>query len=353
MQRFVRTESMSGMTPMSSSKAHHEWAAKIWRRMDRDLSEHMSPSELDCEEFRTVLKSLLAPNVSANTGGALYARAEMHVKQALSFCMRKADLNDDNKLSFAEFKSLLFYLKNTEMASETAALVFALFDLDGDECIDISEFREICRFYLGHKPTEVQFQAEWSRLDVRGEQYVTLSQYTKWLETSADPVFRQHAPKKALPRGSVATALAADEIASRAVGGSSASSKNRAPWNRRFNGSKNINEVVCPGMRSFFSRPQSLPELGRHYQTYRGFESQRRKHSNLRHEAFEHEEEGHSMARRSQTGGVMREHASGKITPWNDVWQTPVAMKPRYRPSTCDYRCLAPPPQWMYEEEFD
>merc|ERR1712232_1150457 len=149
----------------------------------------------------------LAPNVNASTGGALYTRAEMHVRQAMSFCMRKADLNDDNRLTFAEFKSLMFYLKNTELASETAALVFALFDLDGDQHIDMSEFREVCRFYLGHEPTEAQFRAEWARLDSHGQQYVNLDQYTKWLETSADPVFQRHAPKRAdfAPQASMKT----------------------------------------------------------------------------------------------------------------------------------------------------
>jgi len=241
----------------------------------------------------------------------------------------------------------MFYLKNTELASETAALVFALFDLDGDQHIDMSEFREVCRFYLGHEPTEAQFQAEWARLDAHGQQYVTLDQYSKWLETSADPVFQRHASKKVCLQASIKTKQGADQIVMRQVGGSKASGKNRNPWNHRFSLGANYNEVLCPGFREYFSRPQSLPELGRHYKTHRGFRSQ---HRRLKTSAAEEEEAEDSTSRRHVPGGRMRHPASGEVTQWDDFWQPPVYLKPRFRPATCDYRCPGLPPR-SYDED--
>merc|ERR1712038_231193 len=97
-------------------------------------------------------------------GGAQYERSEINIEQAMEFCLRKADLNSDGSLSFEEFRSFTFCLRTETLAKHTATLIFALFDTDGDARIDEAEFREIYRFFLGHHPKEVDFQAEWARL---------------------------------------------------------------------------------------------------------------------------------------------------------------------------------------------
>lgn len=170
----------------------------MWIRMDRNRNGSLSLAELDCEELRTVLKSVIAPAAGTSVGGAAapYARAQMNTEQAVSFILRKADLNHDGTLSFEEFESFTLMLRKlpSSVASHTSDLIFALFDLDGDHLINEAEFREIYRFYTGHRPTEVEFQAEWRRLDRAFHQAVTRDEYAEWLRASESPHFKQHAP---------------------------------------------------------------------------------------------------------------------------------------------------------------
>ena len=52
-------------------------------------------------------------------------------------------------------------------------------------------FREVFRFYLGHKPTEEQFQKEWAKLDASGDGRVDVA---KWAaqETARNPTFSHY-----------------------------------------------------------------------------------------------------------------------------------------------------------------
>lgn len=245
-----------------SSTEHHEWATKMWRRMDRDNSGSITRGELDCEEFRSIVRAILAPGGSVGMGGALYARAEMNMKEAISFCLRKADINSDGTINFSEFESFTWCLRSQDGARHTSNLIFALFDLNGDNRISEKEFREIFRFYTGRAPTELEFQHEWGRLDKAGEGRVTQAQYIRWLQTSADPVFRQHAPPLDDSLDAVAWSPPSSAKGVR-LGG-------RQQWNQRLV-EANPN-VRCPvARRSYFSRPQSLPELSRYYKEHRGF----------------------------------------------------------------------------------
>merc|ERR1719408_95129 len=101
--------------------------------MDRNNSGSITRDELDCEEFREVLRGVLTPHKAAlGTGGAGYARVQQHTEQAVDFCLRKADFNHDTSLSFEEFKAFLVILRSQQGAAHTADLIFALFDLDSD-----------------------------------------------------------------------------------------------------------------------------------------------------------------------------------------------------------------------------
>merc|ERR1740117_2051819 len=144
-------------------------------------------------------------------GGPVYARAAMDMDQAINFALRKADINSDNKLSFVEFKQFMLVLRQPQLATHTANLIFSLFDVNRDLCVDQMEFRQIYRFYLGRNPTEVEFQEEWARLDTEDRGRVSREDYVRWLQTSNNPVFKQHAPSPTsktlhLPRALVAAA---------------------------------------------------------------------------------------------------------------------------------------------------
>ncbi|CAK9031402.1 Uncharacterized protein SCF082_LOCUS20279 [Durusdinium trenchii] len=122
-------------------------------------------------------------------------------------------------------------------------------------------FREVFRFYLGHKPTQEQFQTEWAKLDCCGNQKVDLTRYITWLQTSTNPIFRQHAPPdtaeepKETPRVEGAGKYLPRVTFSK--------SQIRPKWNQRFNAGVNKNERCPQGQRSYFSKTQSLPELQR------------------------------------------------------------------------------------------
>jgi hypothetical protein len=273
--------------------------------MDRDESQELTSKELDCEEFHSILRGVLAPKATAGAtaGGATYNRSEMNMNRAIHFCMMKADFSADGTINFREFKSFMLYLRRAQKKN-TADMIFALFDLDGNEEITEKEFREIYRFYLGHMPTEDEFQEEWGRLDRKGVQKVTRKDYIRWLRTSPNPLFRQHAPPKeegeqsaSKPKENSMTSTGAASLpdlqrSRRVISGSpkkpswdrrvpapglvppwsTDSMVGRPKWNQRFNAGVNMNPFKPRAERMYFSRPQSLPELKRYYETHNGFQ---------------------------------------------------------------------------------
>jgi len=304
----------------------------------------------------------------AGGGGVTYERAQTNQEQTIAFLMRKADINLDGRLQFEEFKALMWCLRQETDDKDTASMVFAMFDLDSDSFICESEFREIYRFYLGHHPTYVEFMEQWSNLR-EDEDVVSKKRYIKWLQTNAHEIFRQHSP------GAVAYTFADSDtgvLANNSAGFSQTISsgmsfweeslmKKRVPkdaagwplapkknlahrplWDKKFNSKVIKNDELPAGERTYFSKSQSLPQLGHFYQTFQGFERQHRVLSaaapprKLRvlstdtMEVFNPE--------RHAPGGEMREHIEGspcgEVNLWEDNWQTPLRYKSRLRPGT-------------------
>lgn len=346
----------------STLQEHHDWAQTLWNRMDRDKSGTITREELDCEEFRDVLRQVIAPNALATTtnsgveksGNAGYTRVQQNVEQAVDFCLRKADFNHDMSLTFQEFKSFLMVLRSKQDATQTANLIFALFDLDGDARISQTEFREIYRYYLGHHPPIEDFIAEWRRLDARGNDEVTREDYIRWLQTSKNPIFKQHAPPiRGFSTDSASTlkTLESKKTYDKKKSSSSIVAKaledsqyKRAPpqrprWNQNFNTEKNGNHEMPAIQRTYFSRPQSLPELSRYYNLHRGFETNSDRLRNTcdvrRHKGILSTDGVPSMIReRDVPGGTMRHPLSGRVVPWTDHWIEPKSMKKKVAPVT-------------------
>lgn len=350
-------EAMSGrFAPQAkfSPREHLQWVVRLWRRMDRDENGFISKRELDCEEFRSVLRKIVAPSTGNCMGGPQYARAQMNMDQAVSFFMRKADLNGDGAISFKEFRSFMAALRKSHGALESAEMIFALFDTNTDGNIDEKEFREVFRFFLGHDPTEREFQEEWGRLDAQGRGQVTREEYVFWLQASQNPVFRWHSPDVVSRRGSMLSRRAsADGGASscddldlqRGVGSwrpwdnypqfcwkdptrgkpshvrmkfrdtravrrtgptakvDAAGALDRPDWNPHLAGThpnmpdKHGKARTPMGSRIFFSRPQSLPALQRHLESQSGLSDLRQAmfssvQKPRKRAALSHEEDG-------------------------------------------------------------
>mmetsp|Transcript_28117 Transcript_28117/g.51392 ORF Transcript_28117/g.51392 Transcript_28117/m.51392 type:complete len:395 (+) Transcript_28117:81-1265(+) len=342
-----RTGAGFGFAPSVSPREHHTWAIGMWKRMDRDNSGYITRQELDCEEFRNILKSVLVPK-STSTGGALYARAQTNQDQVVRFCMRKADLNNDGSLSFEEFKSVMLCLREETMEKHTANLIFAMFDLDGDMMISENEFKEIYRFYLGHNPTYDEFSEEWNRLNSKSTGYVSREQYIRWLQTSMNPVFVNHAPRESgakFREGESTTTSASKKVSPSSVRQRTMMSKsasamlNRPKWNQRFNNNAGAdpNLVLPKGERRYFMNPQTPKELDRFYATHTGFNQHVRDYAApdpvKRLRVVSTDTSDLMLAARHKPSGRMREYpASGSVVLWEDHWQTPLRFKSRSKP---------------------
>lgn len=344
--------------------------------MDRNRTGEIDRSELDCEEFREVLRQIITPQSAVGSGGVSYARVQQNIEQCVDFCLRKADFNNDRSLSFEEFKSFLVVLRSSQGAGHTADLIFALFDLDQDNRINRSEFREIFRFYLGHHPTAEEFNTEWGRLDAGQNDEVSRKEYIRWLQTSANPVFRQHAPPLRGYSSDSLSTLKAIGKKRQSIGGGGKSAMSRTlpgleeleknmgrvkpRWNQNFNTRKNMNHEIPAQQRVLFSRPQSLPELTRYYELHRGFNGNADRMASLpdqrRHKAvLSTESTAAMMPERDGPGGTMRNPLSGRVVEWNDHWQEPASLKQKPLPVTLLFRCPGKPPPSLLarcEEDF-
>jgi hypothetical protein len=351
--------------------------------------------ELNCDEIEDVIKSVLAPN-SVGKGVATYGRAEIRCGELLRHIMESADVNGDNQLSFEEFEAFLRALRKKRSAREDAKIMFTMFDLDNSNAICKDELREIYRFFLGRNPRFNELEEQWRRLDMFGNDHVTREDFVKWLETTADPVFRQHAPpvleeevEEGLPPESsnsndgllagssvLSVGLSSARLSKMSktstklsyrpapgllpeVGSRSMSHGSIPQWNERFN-TKDPSKINLtfrgnPCMKTFFSRPQSLPELSDFYDRHQGFEKHRRRlHKPSEPEAVPVLSTDTRRGRqlplhdRHTPGGRMR-NSLGDVVPWRE--NTPRALiKPVWEPGSLLLRCPGKPPDYVLQK---
>jgi len=331
-----------------------EWAARLWHRIDRDRNGFITSKELDCQEFHNILRAAVAPVTGTSTGGATYARKQVNIEAAIQLCLRKADLNSDAILSYREFRSLMRCLRRPKMARHTANLAFALFDLDGNGYIGRDEFHELFGFLLGRNPRTVEFEDEWDRLvapaagSANQSEYVDQRTYIRWLQSSDDPKIRQQAPDCAANQAAPPCSLpgSPSSFGTLTVDLSATfprpSTQSRPKWNQRFNCSINpghVNDHRPAGLRQYFQREQSMPELIRFWEGHGG--STFRKHLDamkspaatappckLFPKSLSSGEGGPmTMPQRHSPGGSMRDLLTGEVVAWHDYWTPPA----RYR----------------------
>lgn len=428
MAREAKFDPKDDLSPAS----HHAWSLRLWRRIDRDGSGFVTRQELDCEEFRTILRKVLTPDVpgSVNMGGARYARVQMHTDQVIQFCLRKADLNSDGSISFEEFRAFTYALRKGGGELHSADMIFALFDLDSDNTINEMEFKEIYCFFLGHIPNEEDFQAEWKRLDCQGDGFVERHRFLEWMEKCENPIFRSHRPSEqqnsqsidTLKRAShsedvfactsvswaelnrsqdgwrpwhsyghfcwseptkgkpshskmkfrdtaLRTTKSNSQPATASRGGAASSSswlETKPVWNQHLATScpnwsdKNGKPRQIMAKRTFFSRPQSLPELRRHLDSQRGLRDHteamfapeiKRKKAVL---SSEHDGGAAQMltaASRGKPAGSMRHPYSRERMKWNQHFLTPPQLKDLY--STAPMTNIGAPPRHLYVDLYD
>jgi len=275
-----------------TAEEHHAWALKLWQRMDRDASDYITKEELACDELQDALRTILAPRGAKSKQGAC-KRSRKNLQLLVSYCLRNADKNCDDQLSFEEFEFFLRSLRNDTSPNRIATMTFALFDLDHDGYIDEFEFREVFQFFVGRFPTAVEFQIMWDKLREDGKNSATRKDYALWLEHHSPPAFREHAPP--VIRGSAEfSGPKADRTPIAKKGPFRVAPGILRPPPMRRSGSEadlvqawsvlqtdpSEQNLAFRGnyrMRSMFSRPQSLPELHRFYRTYQGFDKNRQK----------------------------------------------------------------------------
>lgn len=350
--------------PGTTAEEHHAWALKLWSRMDRDKSGTITAKELNCDEFREVMRYVLAPE-NRGTLSVSYARAEMNIEQAISFCLRKADVNGDGTLAFDEFKSFLKALKNQNDAKNTANLIFALFDVDSSNTISKEEFRDIFKYFVGRNPTNAEAVEEWMKLDKDGNGTATKAEYIHWLRHSASAAFRQHAP--AAEDDGVGS-----ELEGQADGSKSAADLRmlkgikkpdadflpmlrkitqpiwRAPWNERLNPVPiaELNPMEAAHRKHYFSKSASLPELQRRLKQS-GSPRHQKLAKRLARPAVPHNPGEPPGKERHMPDGRMR-GSRGEVVPWSNTWQTPEVLKiKRPDPASLLLRCPGEPPEWI------
>jgi len=278
--------------------------------------------------------------------------------QAMDFCLRKAGLNSDGSLSFKEFKSLLRALRNSFDTKSRAHIVFALFDLDGTNTIDPEEFIGIYRFFAGHGPTKPELDEIWLKLDPMDHGEVTRKEFMRWLQYHAPAEFKQHAPpvEDSSSEASIGSAARRSRQMShqmsqttkvfRPAPGIMPRSLSAPTWTTTFH--SHWNSRFPQFLKGQFSDPQTIPELDRFYNRYRGFAKHR---AALRQPAtprqkfiLSNQSQPEICPERARPGGFVRNRFGDNVL-WDDRWQQNAAAdKRRIASGTLMFRCPKPPP---------
>lgn len=361
-------------TASSTEEEHLDWARHLWNRIDRNRRGNISKEDLNCEEFKAVVENVLNPAGVGLTRGS-YSRPEINIDQALGLILRLADEKKNGYLCFEEFQAFLRVLRNRTDDEYTANLIFALFDVDGAQSIDQAKFSGIYRFYTGHGPTAVVLQELWSQLDPDNTGRVPRDRYIRWLQQSADPLFRQNAPPVLDACGNPSFEDRHDSVVEVELGAQHVlrglrhrpnaallpvlrrlvKEDRRPAWNPRLNpvDVATINPMESKRRKAYFSKYQSLPDLTKHYEKHNGFEAQmsRLRSPETPARLLVLSTESRAMPEiiqdRATPQGSMKS-CRGQVVQWNESWQTPGPMQPtRREPGSLLLRTPGPPPAWI------
>lgn len=263
---------------------HRKWASSLWSRMDRNKDKVMTLEELNCSEFMEAIRAILTPSLAKKTIGS-YGRAELNLSQALKYCLKLADTDKNGTLDFQEFEHFLRKLRHPKPPMELATLYMSMFDADPDAFLEEFEFRDMWRYFTGRAPTADEFQMHWSQMDLLRVGRVSKKDLAKWLKKGAPQAFRSLAPpvqgdRPETPPASVTKKPG--EIFRPAPGlwhKSPVKWESAHDWNSVPKDFSHINLAWrgSQSMKTYFSRPESLPELRRFYAIRRGFQAQKRK----------------------------------------------------------------------------
>lgn len=315
------------------SPEHHQWSVQAWVRLDRDHDGFLTRHELDSKEFRALIAELIHGSRQ---------HVMVNVQGLIDWVQRKADGNGDDQISFAEFEGFTNYLRQLvdpssltrDAPSAMADLVFAMFDLNGDDVLDREEYREVDRFFRGGRPKEVEFKAEWESLDSAGEQVVSRERYAAWLREGASQVMpppggadlAETPERLSLSDAFKNSPLLASGTGKKLKSNTDGTAKHPFKWNRRHHIHSGSNSQRPQGQRTYFSRAQTVDELRRHLESrpesslFRSICVRLNQKEEPRRKPILSHDAGMPMdVARHSPGGTMS-NKSGDLSFWNDRW---------------------------------
>lgn len=107
---------------------------------------------------------------------------------SLARCVyRILHIGEENLVNFTEYSKLIDMLidlhSNPEMETD---LLFSMCDMDGDQQLSISEFKQLLVLFFGRVPARATVVQIWDKLCNTGASTICRSQYIRWLFENKD-----------------------------------------------------------------------------------------------------------------------------------------------------------------------